>query len=337
MKEILIIRQQNNQLGDLICTIPLYKALKKKFPDSHISLITAETNYPVSVKEINPYVDKIFVYKKDNFRNIVKFYKDIRREKYDITIIPSTLKLSRTSYIIGAFVRSDLKVGVKKIDDEKNKLHFLVDVKGQFNWRSGKVHQIYRILDIGKMIDCSLDNEEINNTRIELKDDDEKFGVLFFGENFPDKNKPVFGFHPGAGKVSNIWGTEKYFELIYLLNRRYNPYILITTGEIDLNIKNKLTEMLSGSGINFVSADNLPVLKLASVLKRLNLYVTNDTGVMHLAAYAGTRTLSLFGPTSGYEWAPLFNEGYYIQSDTGFINDIQVGVVFKKIIEIIEQ
>jgi heptosyltransferase-2 len=66
-----------------------------------------------------------------------------------------------------------------------------------------------------------------------------------------------------------------------------------------------------------------------------DLYITNDTGTMHSAAYSGGRVLALFGPTPGWEWAPEKSNLKYIQSPTDNIDDISVDEVFAKAKEMI--
>jgi len=152
-------------------------------------------------------------------------------------------------------------------------------------------------------------------------------------ENFPDADKPIFGFHPGAGEKENIWSVKNYFELIKRVSDKYNPYILITSGYVDGDITDALESLLKESGIQYTCIRNMDAYNLASVLSRLKLYVSADTGVMHLAAFSGADTLTVFRPGKPSEWLPLFNNAKYIESKTGDINDINVDEVFEKLKE----
>ena len=109
---------------------------------------------------------------------------------------------------------------------------------------------------------------------------------------------------------------------------KFGSNILLTSGYIDKEITDKLITLLKEYGISPVVADNLEIGKLTAVLKKLNLYITNDTGLMHLAGFAGINTISLFGPTKGFEWAPLKKNQLYIQSESNNINNISVKQVF---------
>ncbi|MFZ4589477.1 MAG: glycosyltransferase family 9 protein [Ignavibacteria bacterium] len=333
MTEILIIRPQSIQLGDTICSLPMFKAIKKRYPDSFITFVGCPTNYNVNLKKLNPFLDEVIIFKKDNLKVQYDFYKELRKKKYDVVIVPSTIRISSTSYFIALMAKGKLKVGIKRIDAENNPLGFALDVKEEVTWKKDRTNQVYRFLDTIKGIGCEMTQEEIKEMRISLSDEEIEFGNIYTAENFPDKSKQIFGFHPGGGKKANLWDVNNYFDLIKKVYEKYNPYILITSGFFDDEITDKLEAMLKGSGITFTMNRNLDAYRLASVLKHINLYVSNDTGVMHLAAYAGTSTLSVFRNGDSAEWIPLFNNSKFVDSNSDNIDDIKTEDVFKKIEE----
>ena len=270
MKYFLIVRQQNNQLGDLLCSVPMYSAIKKKYPESHITLITASTNYDIPFKLINPHIDTILKFKKGSLRDYAVFIKEVRRIEYDFGIVPSTLNISRTSNIINLISGAKIRVGVKRIDNEINSLHYLLNIKKEYDWNKNKIHQIYRITDVVKQIGCELSNEEIEDVRININEEDSRFADEFISCNFPDTGRPIIGFHPGAGKSGNRWDVKYFLELIKLLHGRFNINILLTSGYIDKDVTYKLVNHLREEKINHVVAENLDIRKLTAVLKKIN-------------------------------------------------------------------
>jgi ADP-heptose:LPS heptosyltransferase len=326
VKNILVVGK-NNQVGDMICSLPLYIALKKKFTEAQITLVAAKTNYPIPLKDINPLLDNILVYDKSSPKTILNFYRDLRKVKYQAGIVTSTFAYSTTSHIINYLSGAKVRVGVKSINGKYNKAARYLNVKNDFYWDKEKKHQSERNLDVVRQIGCDLTREEIKNIRLGLDDTDEIFAESFLAKSFPDNNKMVFGFHPGAGKKENIWPPEKFVELIALLNKRYNNYILITAGMTDAEIINSVGKKLREYNIPFEIAENFEIKKLAAVLSRINLYITNDTGPMHIAGAVGAKLISLFGPTNAYEWAPSMENQFSIQSKTSNINDINTGEV----------
>jgi heptosyltransferase-2 len=117
--------------------------------------------------------------------------------------------------------------------------------------------------------------------------------------------------------------------LIEKLYNKYNNYILITCGEIDREVINKIEEGLFHKGILFTKAKNLSVLHLAAVLAKINLYITNDTGPMHIAAVTNVNQISLMLPANEFEWAPVGANKYNIKSKPGDINTIELEEILK--------
>jgi len=333
MTEILIIRPQSIQLGDTICSLPMFKALKNKYPDSSITFIGCPTNYNVNLKKLNSYIDNFMIFRKGNLKYLFNFFRELRKKKYDVVVVPSTIRISSTSYLIALLSRGRIKAGIKRIDEKKNKLNFVLDIREEVDWKKSKTNQVFRFLDTVKGLGCNLSLDEIKEMRIVLSDDEIDFGDKYIAGNFPDSKKLIFGFHPGGGKKKNLWGTLKYFELIKKVSEKYKPYILITSGFLDEEITNTLESMLKSSDISFTSIRNLETYKFASVLRHISLYVSNDTGVMHLAAYSGTNTLSVFRKGESAEWLPLFNNSKCVESKSDNIDDISPDEVFKKIEE----
>jgi len=327
VKNILIVGK-NNQVGDMICSLPLYAALKKKFPEAKITLVAAKTNYPVPLKDINPYLDKIIVYNKSSLKSIFNFYRELRKDKYQIGIVTSTFAYSTTSHIINYLSGAKIRVGVNSIDGKINNGAKFLNIKKDFFWDKEKKHQSERNLDVIRQIGCDLTPEEIEQTGIILNESDEREANNFINRHFTDKSKKIIAVHPGAGKTHNLWNVENFFEVLSRLYNKYENYVLITCGPMDKEIVNTLTTKLLENNIEYV-IENLPQKQLCAVLKKIDLYITNDTGTMHLAASSGTKLIGLFGPTKTYEWAPRGKNQDYIQAESGKINDIGVEKVFK--------
>ena len=133
VKNILVVGK-NNQVGDMICSLPLYVALKKKFPGAEITLVAAKTNYPIPLKEINPHLDRILVYDKSSLKTILKFYRNLRKVKYSVGIVTSTFAYSTTSHLINFLSGAKIRVGVNSIDGKINRAAKYLNLKKDFHW-----------------------------------------------------------------------------------------------------------------------------------------------------------------------------------------------------------
>lgn len=336
VKNVLIVRQ-HNQLGDMLCSVPLFAAIRKKFKNAHITLVASPINYEILFSDINPYIDKVITYQKKPLKNLVDFYKELKNHDYQIGIVPSTVSISRTSHLINFFSGAKIRVGVRSIDKKYNTTEYLLNVKSDFKWDSKKLHQIERNLDVGRQISCDLKEKEKNEIMIHLSEDEMKTADKYLKTTFPDKYKLVVSFHPGAGKISNRWSKDNFVKLINLIYEKFHCYILLTSGFIDKEITDSIKADLTTLNIDGVVLENTPIREVGAIIKGTDLYITNDTGTMHVAGGVDANLISLFGPTHGYEWAPQGKNKIFIQSPSNNIDDISVEMVFDKACQMIQQ
>ena len=333
VKNILVVRQHNH-IGDMLCSLTLYAALKKKHPDSKITLVAAKTSYEIPFQEINPYLDRVITFDKQNLRILLKFFRKLRERKYQIGIVPSTIKVSRTSHIINSISGAKIRVGVKSVDGIENKSRKFLNVKSDFVWKN--LHQLERNLDIVRQIGCDLTEEERRTIRFNFSAEEISNAKNIIENIFPDKNRKIVGIHPGAGKKENMWPTNNCTDLIKKLQSQFNCNILLTAGKVDGEQIRGIENELKKSKLNYHTLTDLPLKKLGAILSLIDLYITNDTGSMHIAGFSDARMISLFGSTNPAEWAPTGKNKYFIKSKTENISDITVEEVYnlsKKIFE----
>ena len=100
-QRILVVRQ-HNQLGDMLCVVPLLRALRTKYPHSNIVLIASPVNF--EVMQNNRYVNDVVSFdKKRGWRAIVGFIRDLRTQRFDLAVVPSTVSTSFTSDLFAYF------------------------------------------------------------------------------------------------------------------------------------------------------------------------------------------------------------------------------------------
>lgn len=325
VKNILVL-ENHNHVGDILCSLTLFATLKKKYPNSHITFIAARTSYPIPFFELNPYIDEVLIFEKSSLKAVFGFLKRLRKRNYQLGIVPSTKTVSRTLHILNFLSGAEIRIGVKSIDGNKNKSHYLLNLKSDFAWEAR--HQLDRNLDIARLIGCDLTNEELNLIKFNFSGEELSFAKNFVIENFPDSSKKIIAFHPGAGKVANTWSANNFTEIIIKLYAAYNNYVLITKGLVDDAIVNVVSKALNENGILHSILSNCSIKKLGAILSKLDLFITNDTGTMHVAGFSDAKIISLFGQTNPNEWAPKGEKQLFVKSKSGNINNISVQEVF---------
>ncbi|MBI5403880.1 MAG: glycosyltransferase family 9 protein [Ignavibacteriae bacterium] len=335
INNILVVRQ-HNQIGDMLCSLPLFAALKKKYPQAKITLVASVTNYSIVFGDVNPFINDVLIFNKSTLLHIFRFFGKLRKTKFDLGIVPSTVSISRTSHFINYFSKAKVRAGVKSMNGKQNKTGFLLNIKSDFYWDKLKMHQTERNLDIVRQIGCDLTQDDKNKLRLGLSQKETEFAEEFFKNNCPDKNRKRIAFQPGAGKIPNRWNINNFAELMERLQKRYNPYIIINSGPIDKDVTDILLPELGKLGIEPIII-YYPIRETGAILAKSDILISNDTGTMHVAAMVNIKVIGLFGPTESYEWAPVNEHGACIQSKSKNIDDITVEEVFDKAIEMTER
>ena len=140
-KKFLVIRQ-HNQFGDMLATIPLFRAIKENYPESEITLFASPENYFAVTK--NKYIDTVFNFDKKALYGIsyLKQFFGVLRKGYDVVIVPVTVSISSTSSILARMAKSKYTIGPASLDGKENELSFLFDRAVELDWRReiGRAH-----------------------------------------------------------------------------------------------------------------------------------------------------------------------------------------------------
>jgi heptosyltransferase-2 len=120
-------------------------------------------------------------------------------------------------------------------------------------------------------------------------------------QGLDDDGKPVIAFAPGAVGPSKRWPVEYYSEVARALTAQgFNIWILGSPNEAPLA---KEIVQRAGPAARDLTSPDLRNAILA--LKLARAAVSNDSGLLHVAAAIGTPSIGIFGPTSPWHWAPL--------------------------------
>ena len=314
VKKILIVVR--HQMGDMLCASPMMRSLRDFYPDAHITLVTKKsTRFDEIFKNNNSPINEVKNYE-HGFENFLYLVKELKDEEYDLAIVPSSVIVSATNHLIAYYSNARYRVGVRAKDYEKNKIGYVLNVKEDFLWDSKKVHQIERNLDLIRMLNISPLKAKIEVT---LREQNKTFADKFLMDNYSSGEKVLIGFHVGAGKEQNIWPPEKFAELAFKLNQKYGAKFFVSEGPDDEKYVSQFVKNLTEKYSNISYAKHKgDLMNDLAIISRTHLFVTNDTGVMHLAAGLEVPVIALFGPTKAYEWGPIGEKKVSIQ---GFGND----------------
>jgi heptosyltransferase-3 len=141
----------------------------------------------------------------------------------------------------------------------------------------------------------------------------------------------IIALHPGSGSATKNWPIENWIALGNdLLSRESRKTkIVVVGGEADEIQLRQLEFALNNREVFF--AKNLPLPALAALLEH-SLFVGHDSGISHLAAAAGARSILLFGPTEPAIWAPGNKSVTVLQAPKGDLRLLTVDKVIETIV-----
>ncbi len=319
--KFLIIRQ-HNQLGDLLAGVSLLRAIKETYPESNITLVASPFNYPGVIK--NKYIDRLFVFDKKKLINPGYFNKliDLFNERYDVVIVPVTVSISFTSNLLARKAKAKIRVGPESLNGKINKSSFLFDRRIPIDWRKHPDSNVAdRILDIIRPFGV-----DTNNYRSEITFDNADLETAgeFISALKEKEDKLIIGLHVGAGKIPNRWSLKKYIELMERLNNEFPVLFYLTGSKADSEEINYIHENISFRIGLFIERE---VPEVAALISQSDLFVSNDTGIMHVAGATNTPQISIFGPTNPFNWAPVGHNKYFLRKSE-LIDDIVVDDVY---------
>jgi len=276
-------------IGDVLLSTPALMALRSLYPRSCLCLLVAEQ--VVELTDGLPYIDKVFVLNL-NFGlfgalNNLRTLLSLRKKNIDIALNMRTL-VSKISAFKIKFL----------LDIINPKLRIGRNTEGRGDFFDIKIHETdsgekyemeydietvtllgAQVIDRG--VDFMLNEDSIRKTREILEEE----GIY--------ENDMLIGIHPG-GKQTHRWPIENFSKVIDEIHKKI-PVKFIITGEwYEANLANKLKKITNTGLISMVG--KLNIQELATLLKRCNLYISNDTGPIHIAAILKTPLIAIFGP-----------------------------------------
>lgn len=119
-----------------------------------------------------------------------------------------------------------------------------------------------------------------------------------------DQQGPFIGVHASGGRESKQWHLDRFAGVARRLAGSRNATIVLTGAASDRPLVDIIRQGLTGLPV-VDAAGSLDLPSLAALLARLDLFITGDTGPMHLAAAMGTPIVALFGPSNPLRYGPL--------------------------------
>lgn len=310
-KRILIIR--TDRIGDVLLSTPVIKALRNKFPQAYISMIVAP--HAKDIVEGNPYLDEVIIYDKDgkhrSWWRTFKFASRLNKKKFDLAMI---LHPTNRVHLLTYLAAIPQRIGYNR------KLGFLLTHQQKHLKQEGLKHEAEYNLDLLSEIGVTGDAHDLF---MPIKQDSEQYVQELFRKEGISPTDKILAINPGASCPSKIWPTERFAQVVEKLASIYNLKIIILSGSKETYLANKIVLYYGIKGKIINLAGKTSISQMASILKRCTLFISNDSGPVHIASALGTPVISIFGRKqpglSPQRWSPLGKFDKYLHKDVGCI------------------
>jgi ADP-heptose:LPS heptosyltransferase len=311
---------QHFTLNDLIISTSLYRALKEKYPNSHLVVLVKDPKH-LDIK--NNLIDEFIIVKNSNLINPFYTYSLFKklRTKFDICIVPISESLSSKSDYIARLSKSKIRVGINSFDGMTNKSNFCFDRRVDLSFcKHPDTNISERVLEIVKPF--GIDTKDLSSQLI-ISEDDSKTAKKILSGIKKDLKTKLIGINASSEDPANNWSLENYIELIEKLNIDFNCVFYLITH----NSTEEINFIKENSRIKLPLIQPKTITETAAIILLTDLFITNDSSIMHIAGTTSTPQISLFGPTNPFNWAPCGKNKIFLQK-SDLIDEIEVDEVF---------
>ena len=271
-------------IGDLLLAQPALRALRQKYPQAMID--TLVVGRCAGLIRLYGLCDHEYIFG----RNILSFLfvlGSLRHSRYDLVINmrtmiswPAAIKM----FALFSFIGGRISAG-----RDTNRKGFFFKIKVAEIEPGGKYEMEYDIDTV-----AAIGAREIDRTiRLPVGQESRDKVEEILRINDIKSGNALIGIHPG-GMPSRRWPLDRYRSLMDGINAAYPGAFLIIGGAEE---KALAKELLRGKEYPVVDlTGKLSIQETAALIQRCRLFISNDTGTMHIAAVAGIPQIAIFGP-----------------------------------------
>lgn len=262
-------------LGDFMFNTPAIRAIRARYPDAHITLVSSEKNR--LLVENYDQIDSV-VYWDNKIRNLLPIALQAKKYKPELAVILHSHLPYDVLFAVIAGCQYILRNTYDVIPEWFRKW-----IVAEYKPQSG--HFIQRKLNLLKFLDIT---EKDTSPEMELTC---KYTPM------EDSNKVIIGFQLGTSSPIRTWGIDKFVQLAEkLIESNSNTIIKLIGSPRELSLSsvffNKIKPEYSNKIVDLIGKTTLP--ELISHIDNMSVLVTGDTGPLHIAIALKKPTVSLF-------------------------------------------
>jgi heptosyltransferase-2 len=297
-----ILIRGTNWIGDAILTLPAVAAIRATYPQAHIAVLVKP--WVADVYGFFSAVDEVIIYenKFDTPTGVFRLARMLKGKKFEAAIL---LQNAIEAAIIVLAAGIPLRAGY---DSDARGLLLTHRVHRTEEIR--KVHQIDYYLEMVKALGCvSVDREMHLETKINPLDAQD-----ILRKFIPEINKLIIGIAPGATYgPAKRWFPDRFAAVVDKLDEHFSSQGIILGGKSDWEVAQEVQKLARTKLINLAGKTTLR--EAIYLISQCRLFISNDSGLMHIAGALNIPTIALFGSTNPATTAPAGNKSTIVRRE----------------------
>ena len=286
-----------NWVGDAVMTSPAIARIRKTFPRAEISLLVKP--WVKGVFEGSPHIDEILLYDREGphrgVSGLLRLAHELRGRRFDLAIL---LQNAFEAALIAVLARIPHRIGY----ETQGRGFLLTTVVVRDRSTRGLHHVGYyqALLDA-----LGWSGDERDPTLYLSSGAEDRAGALLEREGVRSE-EAIVAFNPGATYGSaKRWPADRYAALADRLVESLGVRVLLTGVQADGPVTKEVQSLTRHAHRIIDLTGRTDIQLLAAVLKRCAVFVTNDTGAMHIGAATGVPVVAIFGSTDPKATSPV--------------------------------
>lgn len=315
IKRIIVAR--TDRIGDVVLSLPVFASLKKCHP--RIETIALVQDYTSDVVSSSPYVDSVVTY--DPNESIYLTTKKLVRVNADaILFLFPRFRLSAAALLAGIRMR---------VGTAYRWYSFLFNTKVHEHRKISIKHEAEYNLALAEALGC---REKIYDIRLNPNEEASNRVKAFLRENNIERFVII---HPGSGGSAFEWGQNKFRQLVESIIAKLDMKVIVTGTSSEFTLcKN------TSNGIAINTAGRFSLLEFIALLSEAEMFISNSTGSLHLAAAVGTAVIGIYPnnkPMTPVRWAPLIERKIILTPKDGSddLSLVSVNEVMRSVLKLV--
>ena len=304
-----ILVRGTNWIGDAVMSVPALRELRRIFPGDLIMLHTR--SWADGLFRDADFIDELVTFDKHRWRikDVYDNSQFLKGDGYDLAVLlPNSFESAITAFLS----HIPRRIGYNK--DVRGLL--LTDPVAVPEWKSRNHEVFYYLHLVGEVEKRVLGRDTVwessPNISLNISEERKVAARAILSTAGVDLSKKTVAL--GAGSTNSRakrWSAERYAQLADMLQTELDVDVILVGSKEEADVAEKVAAACKQAPIDLSGKTDLG--EAVAVLSVVDLLISNDMGLAHVAPAVGTQTIAIFGPTNPETTRPFANNAQIIR------------------------